>query len=31
MTLKSYIDKIFNVKQITEMKEVGHFSALEKT
>ena len=27
---KSYIDKIFNVIQITEMKEGGHFPALEK-
>ena len=27
---KSYIEKIFNIKQITEMKEGGHFPALEK-
>ena len=27
---KSYIDKIFNILQITEMKEGGHFPALEK-
>ena len=27
---KSYIKKIFNIKQITEMKEGGHFPALEK-
>mgnify|MGYP001158126507 CR=1 FL=1 len=27
---KSYIDKMFNIKQITKMKEGGHFPALEK-
>ena len=27
---KSYIEKIFNVKQINKMKAGGHFPALEK-
>jgi len=27
---RSYLDRMFNVKQVTEMKKGGHFAALEQ-